>query len=774
MSRSAMHHRLDLLHRPSASMSDRPPRGARRASDKGQVVVIFAMSIVMFTLMCAVVVDLAWYWTNNLRMQRAADAAALAGVVWLPGDPSQAYATARAEASKNGYTDGVDGISVTPVQDPANARRLKVVITGPVGMFFARVAGIDSFPAKRTAKAEFVLPVPMGSPENYYGVGYYVKVETTTTTHHSSGDTGLDAPGSAPPGGSWAYTPTRRQNITRVVQSNNNRYATANADGQQQQWYAFGLLSGIPNAAGNQSLEITGLEVQLDDAFLSGSCSGSNTSSISAAVSWDGGSSWSSPVATPALGSSSSSGDYTLGSSSSTSAWGSHSWNRGDFSDSDFRVRLTSILSGCTGTLYLDELRVRVSWDLTTTTTTTALVQDAPVPPPPGQPAIAHPQKFWGAMQSQGAPSIQGDAYMTKYETRHRGGGGGTLNGPDGTDPDANYDPNGFYDYGVDIPAGGGGTVWVFDPGFCDATTEAGTGENWTVSSFGDSNPNGNPTREPVSAFYDLLDTRGTLLDESDDIPVASTGTSFRHVDGEDHVIYDALGEATHEPDCSSQPGHFGWVQLATGLVEGTYRVHTYSTDFSALDDQNNTTALNAFALYAASASGTPRIYGIGAMEAYVRLPGGGASEFYLAQIDAVHAGKTMVINLWDPGDTGNLSASLSILHPTGSGFAPTQFSYHATPGTSNPGRSNCAGRSGSGVTSVTTNTGGNSLYNGCWLTIEVVLPTSYDAPVDPVSGERGWWKIRYAMGGRTSDFSTDLTTWTVSIRGNPVHLVVP
>jgi hypothetical protein len=29
-------------------------------------------------------------------------------------------------------------------------------------------------------------------------------------------------------------------------------------------------------------------------------------------------------------------------------------------------------------------------------------------------------------------------------------------------------------------------------------------------------------------------------------------------------------------------------------------------------------------------------------------------------------------------------------------------------------------------------------------------------------------------MGGSTSSFSTDLTTWQVNIRGNPVHLVLP
>jgi hypothetical protein len=28
-------------------------------------------------------------------------------------------------------------------------------------------------------------------------------------------------------------------------------------------------------------------------------------------------------------------------------------------------------------------------------------------------------------------------------------------------------------------------------------------------------------------------------------------------------------------------------------------------------------------------------------------------------------------------------------------------------------------------------------------------------------------------MSGNTNDYSTDLTTWEVSLRGNPVHLVL-
>ena len=61
--------------------------------------------------------------------------------------------------------------NVTPRQDPNNPRRLIVTIDAPVGTFFARVLGINSFPASRTSEADYVLPVPMGSPLNYYGIG---------------------------------------------------------------------------------------------------------------------------------------------------------------------------------------------------------------------------------------------------------------------------------------------------------------------------------------------------------------------------------------------------------------------------------------------------------------------------------------------------------------------------------------------------------------------------------------------------------------------------
>ena len=82
----------------SPAAGPRARRTTRTARERGQVLVIFAGAMIALVALCAVVVDVVWYWTSNLRMQRAADAAALAGVVWLPGNQLKASSVARDEA----------------------------------------------------------------------------------------------------------------------------------------------------------------------------------------------------------------------------------------------------------------------------------------------------------------------------------------------------------------------------------------------------------------------------------------------------------------------------------------------------------------------------------------------------------------------------------------------------------------------------------------------------------------------------------------------------
>ena len=61
----------------------------------------------------ALLTDVAWWWTYEQRMQRAADAGALAGAMYLPGDP-RGHSTRSAEAAKNGFMNGANGVVVTP------------------------------------------------------------------------------------------------------------------------------------------------------------------------------------------------------------------------------------------------------------------------------------------------------------------------------------------------------------------------------------------------------------------------------------------------------------------------------------------------------------------------------------------------------------------------------------------------------------------------------------------------------------------------------------
>ena len=86
--------------------------------ERGQVLPIFAIMSVVLLGAAALVTDVAWMWTNQQRMQRAADAGALAGAIYLPGNQTLAFSTARAETTKNGYTNGVGGVVVTPDVTP--------------------------------------------------------------------------------------------------------------------------------------------------------------------------------------------------------------------------------------------------------------------------------------------------------------------------------------------------------------------------------------------------------------------------------------------------------------------------------------------------------------------------------------------------------------------------------------------------------------------------------------------------------------------------------
>ena len=612
--------------------------GADRTPQRGQVLVMFAASIVVFVGMCAVVLDVAWYWANSLRMQRAADAAALAGVVYLPGNPTGAATAAKAEAAKNGYTNATGGVTVTAAPDAANNRSMRVTVTGPVGTFFMRFFGITTIPASARSMAEYVLPVPMGSPDNYYGVFGTLRTPSggSTSSSSTSGITAWLSPTSVP-STVWT-TPSNAYSGTDADAS-----ATTSTNLAQQAWGGFGV-----TAAGTGTLSVTSLEVALRAA--SGATSGCV---LRVAVSWNG-TTWSGTQDITLSGTAFAT--YTAG--GATSMWGTHTWTEAEITGASFRVRLEYRNSACStggAMVRVDQVGVRVGWSRTTSTT----IPDANVAGPNGE--VLVPRGFWGTMLSQGAADVNGDAYLPYYETPT------TTTNPE-------YAATRYYDYAVYLPPGSAnGQLQIFDPVFCgtDASGEYGTGDRYFSSSA-----------SPISAFYTLWDTNDTLWDTSDDTLVASSDQLFRRVAAVDSSLYGGSLPGGTYTSCRqgdvADPAdgrywHNRWwpmqAQLDGGSEGRTYRLRTSTTDPTSDTDQRTANGQNSFALWAKASGGSPRVYGLGTMESFSPLPGGASSVFYLAQIDAVHAGKTVVISLWDPGDTGPLSANVQILVPGPTGY---------------------------------------------------------------------------------------------------------
>jgi len=141
------------------------------------VLVWFTLLLVAILAFVGFAIDLSNWWYQAQKLQRAADAGAHAGVVYLPGDLTSASSTARAEVAKNGYrSSGANTNATVAVQQEPNPNRLRVGVTTEVETFFVGIFGIDRVTLHREAVAEYISPVPMGSPENRLGndpeIGY--------------------------------------------------------------------------------------------------------------------------------------------------------------------------------------------------------------------------------------------------------------------------------------------------------------------------------------------------------------------------------------------------------------------------------------------------------------------------------------------------------------------------------------------------------------------------------------------------------------------------
>jgi len=140
-----------------------------RRSERGFYMVWFALTFVTLTAFAGLALEFNRWQMIATKAQKAADAGALAGAVFMPENVgNKAYTTAKSIASQNGFTDGQKGVTITtaPARLP---NQLKVTISVVTHNPWGALVNYGSTTIVRSAVAEYQLPQNLGSPQNIYG-----------------------------------------------------------------------------------------------------------------------------------------------------------------------------------------------------------------------------------------------------------------------------------------------------------------------------------------------------------------------------------------------------------------------------------------------------------------------------------------------------------------------------------------------------------------------------------------------------------------------------
>jgi hypothetical protein len=377
-----------------------------------------------------------------------------------------------------------------------------------------------------------------------------------------------------------------------------------------------------------------------------------------------------------------------------------------------------------------------------------------------GQPAT---QNFWAAVNGYCAGHESGDPKLAYYESYNSTSTNGCNNTSQQNGDD--YDPDGYL-YAIDLPTNASSMkLDVYDGTY----NTSGSSMDKSLADSGDQ----------VTTIYTVYNRNGSPLDTS-----AATLNALANPD------------VTLTTNQSPSTYQNNWANLKTwsSPQAGRYYVRVKTSASQTSNSRaSNGFALrvwtgNSFSVCSTNPSATnyssncPQVHAISDMSIYANLSGTSAT-FYLAQIDQIHAGKTLRVLLFDTGEGAN---SVEILGPSGSTYVPKQFTW-STPcnvaGLTNPYNDTCGGTTTSldVSDSVCTNSRCPQPYSGLhssskfsdrFLTIDITLPNDYNGSCSsslPCANANYWWKIRYTM---TNGAPTDRTTWSANIVGDPVHLL--
>ncbi|MFW2380664.1 MAG: pilus assembly protein TadG-related protein [Acidimicrobiales bacterium] len=138
-----------------------------RKEESGYVLATTALLLIPLMIFAAFAVDVGAWYAEADEAQRAADAAALGGVVWMP-DLSRATTAVRDIALENGYDHNDPDVNVIVERRGTQGIHVKIETKGET--HFGRVV-MDEIDITRHATANYILPVPLGNPGSALGSG---------------------------------------------------------------------------------------------------------------------------------------------------------------------------------------------------------------------------------------------------------------------------------------------------------------------------------------------------------------------------------------------------------------------------------------------------------------------------------------------------------------------------------------------------------------------------------------------------------------------------
>lgn len=135
-------------------------------TEDGFVAVATALLSIVLIAFCALAIDVAMFFVRGQQLQRTADAAALSAVVKMPRFPA-----AEALAKEIGAKNRIAPDMITVDQIPGKDRDLRVTVKDPhVSTFFGKLFRQD-VSLQRSARAQYVAQVELGSKLNALGTG---------------------------------------------------------------------------------------------------------------------------------------------------------------------------------------------------------------------------------------------------------------------------------------------------------------------------------------------------------------------------------------------------------------------------------------------------------------------------------------------------------------------------------------------------------------------------------------------------------------------------